>query len=384
MFPTALIGPVPTESTAAQMQVHPWEWGALAILATVLILVDLFGHVRKAHEPTLKEAATWSIFYVLIALAYGLVLLSFHGSTFAGEYYAGYFTEKALSVDNIFVFIIVIASFKVPRKYQQKVLLYGIVIALFLRLIFILLGAALIERFVWIFFVFGFFLLYTAYKQVKEGVEEPGGHDEEDYEPNAVIRFFERHARVTEGFVGQKLVTRRNGQTWMTPLFLCIVAIGMIDLVFAVDSIPAIYGLTKEPYIVFAANVLALLGLRQLFFLVDGLLERLIYLHYGLAVILAFISFKLILHAFHGYDMLLAIPEPTIVVSLSVILTTIIVTVILSLRVTKKRRSAPTAETATGAAESVTGEAGAESGRVEADPAGGVRRDTAAASSPDE
>lgn len=338
MFPTAHIGGFPTVSTADQMVVHPWEWGALAILATVLIMVDLFGHVRKAHEPTLKEAAIWSVFYVVIALIFGLILLGFHGSTFAGEYYAGYFTEKALSVDNIFVFIIVIAAFKVPRKYQQKVLLFGIVIALFLRLIFILLGAALIDRFVWIFFVFGVFLLYTAYKQVKEGVEDPGDHDDDEYEPNSVVRFFEKHFRVTEGFVGQKLVTRRNGKTWITPLFLCIVAIGMIDLVFAVDSIPAIYGLTKEPYIVFAANVLALLGLRQLFFLVDGLLERLIYLHYGLAIILAFISFKLILHAFHGYEMLESIPEPTIIVSLSVILGTIVLTVILSLTATGKQK----------------------------------------------
>lgn len=323
-------------STPEQMVVHPWEWGALAIIAIGLIMLDLFGHVRKAHEPTLKEAAIWSTFYIVIALLFGLVLLWRHGSTFSGEYYAGFLTEKALSVDNIFVFIIVIASFKVPRRFQQKVLLYGIVIVLLMRLVFILIGAALIERFVWIFFVFGLFLAYTAYKQVKEGVDDPDVDDEE-YEPNGIVRWAEKNFRVTEGFVGQKLVTRRDGKTWITPLLLCIIAIGTIDLVFAVDSIPAIYGLTSEPFIVFSANVFALLGLRQLFFLVDGLLERLIYLHYGLAVILGFIAFKLILHAFHGYDMFHQIPEPNIAVSLSVILGTIFITVVLSLRATRKQ-----------------------------------------------
>lgn len=323
-------------STAEQMVVHPWEWGALAVVAVALIFFDLFGHVRKAHEPTLKEAATWSVIYIVFALLFGLTLLWRHGGTFAGEYYAGFLTEKALSVDNIFVFIIVIASFKVPRRYQQKVILYGIVIALIMRLIFILIGAALIERFVWVFFIFGAFLLYTAYKQVKEGVEDDEA-EEEEYKPNGIVRWAERKFRVTEGFVGQKLVVRRDGKTWITPLLLCIVAIGTIDLVFALDSIPAIYGLTSEPFIVFSANVFALLGLRQLFFLVDGLLERLIYLHYGLAIILGFIALKLILHAFHGYDMLHAIPEPDILVSLSIIIGTIIVTVILSLRATKKK-----------------------------------------------
>lgn len=323
-------------STAEQMVVHPWEWGALALVALGLILFDLFGHVRKAHEPTLKEAATWSVIYIAFAVIFGLTLLWRHGSTFAGEYFAGFLTEKALSVDNIFVFIIVIASFKVPRRYQQKVLLFGIVIALIMRLIFILIGAALIERFVWIFFIFGLFLLYTAYKQVKEGIDDAEGEEDEEYEPNGIVRWAEKNFRVTEGFVGQKLVVRREGKTWITPLLLCIIAIGTIDLVFALDSIPAIYGLTSEPFIVFSANVFALLGLRQLFFLVDGLLERLIYLHYGLAIILGFIALKLILHAFHGYDMLHAIPEPSILVSLSVIIGTIIITVILSLRATKK------------------------------------------------
>lgn len=329
-------------STAEQMVVHTWEWFALGAVVIVLILVDLFGHVRKAHEPTIKEAAIWSSFYVAIALLFGAVMFWRHGSTFAGEYFGGYAVEKALSVDNIFVFIIVIASFKVPRLYQQKVLLYGIVMALVMRLIFILLGDALIQRFVWVFFIFGLFLLYTAIAQVREGVEDPQEKEKEieEYKPNAIVRWTEKRFRVTEGFVGQRLVVRREGKTWLTPLFLCIVSIGTVDLVFALDSIPAIFGLTREPFIVFSANAFALLGLRQLFFLVDGLLEKLIYLHYGLAVILGFISFKLIIHAFHGYDLLLAIPEPPISVSLGVILGVITVTVIASLWGNKRRTKA--------------------------------------------
>lgn len=336
--------PLPTAaSTADQMVVHTWEWFALGGVVIVLILIDLFGHVRKAHEPTIREAAIWSAFYVAIALIFGAVMFWRHGGTFAGEYFGGYAVEKALSVDNIFVFIIVIASFKVPRIYQQKVLLYGIVMALIMRLIFILLGDALIQRFVWVFFIFGAFLLYTAIAQVRQGVDDPDDktNEVEDYKPNALVRWTEKRFNVTEGFVGQKLVTRREGKTWLTPLFLCIVAIGTVDLVFALDSIPAIFGLTREPFIVFSANAFALLGLRQLFFLVDGLLEKLIYLHYGLAVILGFISFKLIIHAFHGYDILLGIPEPSIAVSLGVIFVVIFITVIASLwgnkRKTEKR-----------------------------------------------
>lgn len=324
------------------MVVHTWEWFALGGVALVLILVDLFGHVRKAHEPTIKEAAIWSSFYIAIALLFGVVLFLRHGSTFAGEYFGGYAVEKALSIDNIFVFIIVIASFKVPRLYQQKVLLYGIVMALVMRFVFIMLGDALIQRFVWVFFIFGLFLLYTAISQVRQGVDDPEDKAKEidEYKPNAIVRWAEKRFHVTEGFVGQRLIARREGKTWLTPLFLCIVSIGTVDLIFALDSIPAIFGLTREPFIVFAANVFALLGLRQLFFLVDGLLEKLIYLHYGLAVILGFISFKLIIHAFHGYDLLLAIPEPNIGVSLSVIIGVILITVFASLWGSKKRRKA--------------------------------------------
>lgn len=325
-------------STAAEgMQVHPWEWAALAVIIIVMILFDLFGHVRKPHEPTIKEAAIWTTVYIAIALLFGVLMYFRHSPQFATEYFAGYITEKALSLDNIFVFIIVIAAFKIPRKYQQKVLMYGIVIALVLRLLFILLGAAIIERFVWAFFFFGVWMIWTAYTQIRDGVKEdrerrnPELETEEEYKPNLVTRLVSKYANVTNDFYGDRLVVKKQGKNWITPMFLCIVSIGTVDLMFALDSVPAIYGLTKEPFIVFSANAFSLLGLRQLFFLVDGLLERLIYLHYGLAIILAFIGYKLLIHAFHGYDLLLNIPEPTIVFSVLFIVGTIVVTVIASI-----------------------------------------------------
>ncbi|QOQ39860.1 TerC/Alx family metal homeostasis membrane protein [Trueperella pecoris] len=323
------------------MHVDPWEWILLGAIVVGLIAVDLVGHVRNAHEPTLGEAARWTTFYVSLAIVFGVLTYVRHGGQFATEYFAGYLTEYSLSLDNIFVFIIIIAAFRVPRIYQQKVLLYGIVIALILRLIFILIGAKLIEQFIAVFFVFGAWMLYTAVKQVIDGIQEGRKRktnelDDDEYSPTFVTRLISRVANVTDGYVGDRLVLRRQGKTWITPLMLCIVSIGTIDLMFALDSIPAIFGLTKEPFIVFAANAFALLGLRQLFFLVDGLLERLIYLHYGLAVILGFIALKLLVHAFHGYDMLMFIPEPSIGVSVGVILGTILITVAASVYGSRK------------------------------------------------
>lgn len=326
-----------TAPVGSQMHVEPWEWAVLGVIVVGLIALDLLGHVRKAHEPTIAEAARWTSFYVSLAILFGVLTYFRHGSQFATEYFAGYLTEYSLSLDNIFVFIIIIAAFRVPRIYQQKVLLYGIIIALILRLIFILIGAKLIEQFVWVFFVFGAWMLYTAIKQVLDGIHEGRKRkahehlDDEEYEPTAVTRLISRVANVTDGYVGDRLVVRRHGKTWITPLMLCILSVGTIDLMFALDSIPAIFGLTREPFIVFAANAFALLGLRQLFFLVDGLLERLIYLHYGLAVILGFIASKLLIHAAHGYDLAHMIPEPSIGVSVGVILGTILITVVASI-----------------------------------------------------
>lgn len=319
-----------------QMNVHPWEWVVLSIVVVGLILFDLLGHVRKAHEPTVKEAARWTVMYVSLAVVFGAMLWIRHGATFATEFFAGYITEYSLSLDNIFVFIIIIAAFQVPRKYQQKVLMIGIIIALILRLIFILIGAAIVEQFIAVFFVFGAWMLYTAIKQVLDGIKENrerknGVEKDDEYEPTFLTRLISKAFPVTDGFVGDRLVVRRAGKTALTPLMICIVSIGSIDLLFALDSIPAIFGLTKQPFIVFASNAFALLGLRQLFFLVDGLLERLIYLHYGLAAILAFIGVKLLLHASHGYDLLHQIPEPSIVFSVGFIVITIVITVIASI-----------------------------------------------------
>ena len=316
------------------MDVHILGWIGLAAIILTLIVIDIVGHVRTPHEPTMKEAAVWSVAYIGMALAFGGIVWFVWGGGFAQEYLAGYITEKALSIDNLFVFVIMMSSFKVPRKYQQEVLLAGIVIALVLRLIFILAGAALINNFSWVFYFFGAWLLWTAFSQAREGVQE----------------LVARVIPMTDGFVGGKVIHRHAGRTMITPMMLCIIAIGTADVMFAVDSIPAIYSLTIEPFLVFSANAFSLLGLRQLYFLIDGLLDRLVYLHYGLAVILGFIGFKLIVHALHTNELWFinggknweTIPEASVKVSLAVIVTTITITVIAS--VLKSRADARRAE----------------------------------------
>lgn len=320
------------------MDVHAAGWIGLAAVIIALIVIDVVGHVRSPHEPTLKEATWWSVAYVALAIVFGGIVWWIWGSQYGGEYFAGYLTEKSLSVDNLFVFLLIMTSFKVPRKYQQEVLLAGIVIALVLRLIFILLGAAVIARFSWVFYIFGLFLLWTAFSQAREGTGDDK-EDDEEYRPNAVVRWASKVFPVSNGFVGGKMIYRHAGKTFLTPLLLCIIAIGTADLMFAMDSIPAIYGLTAEPYIVFAANAFSLLGLRQLYFLLDGLLDRLIYLHYGLAAILGFIGAKLIIHALHENTLpflndgqgIHSVPEPSIAISLLVILGVMVITVTASL-----------------------------------------------------
>ncbi|MDY5272791.1 MAG: TerC/Alx family metal homeostasis membrane protein [Arcanobacterium sp.] len=331
-------------ANSGNMHVYPWEWVVLAVVVVGLILFDLFGHVRKAHEPTIREATMWTAIYMSLALIFAVLTFIRHGATFATEFLAGYITEYSLSLDNIFVFIMIIAAFKIPRIYQQKVLMYGIIIALVLRFIFIMVGAALVQRFVWVFFIFGLWMLYTAVKQVLDAVAEvrtDGGEAEaeEEYRPNAVTRLVNKVFPVTPEFVGDKLVLKRERKLWLTPLAVCIVSIGTIDLMFALDSIPAIFGLTHEPFLVFGSNAFALLGLRQLFFLVDGLLERLVYLNFGLAAILGFIGVKLLLHAFHGYGLLHMIPEPTIIFSVSFIIVAIVLTVVASLIGSQRRKN---------------------------------------------
>ena len=337
------------------MEVHALGWAALAALILTMIIVDIVGHIRTPHEPTLKEASWWSIAYIAMAILFGGIVWAVRGGEYGQEYFAGYVTEKALSIDNLFVFVMMIAAFTVPRILQQEVLLFGIVIALVLRLVFILLGAALIENFSWVFYIFGAWLIWTALSQVREGTQEPSEHEAEDYKPGLFVRALAKVIPVSDGFYGAKLLYRHAGRTTITPLLLAIIAIGTADVMFAVDSIPAIYSLTEEPYLVFAANAFSLLGLRQLYFLIDGLLDRLIFLHYGLAAILGFIGFKLVNHALHTNEVAFInggppvelIPEPSIGVSFAFILTVLLITIIASLTASARRantRSTPIAE----------------------------------------
>ena len=226
------------------MDVHILGWIGLAAIILVLIVIDIVGHVRTPHEPTMKEAAVWSVAYIAMALVFGGIVWFVWGGGFAQEYLAGYITEKALSIDNLFVFVIMMSSFKVPRKFQQEVLLAGIVIALILRLIFILAGAALIENFSWVFYFFGAWLLWTAFSQAREGVEDPDDEDDE-YRPSGFVKLVARVVPMTDGFVGGKVIHRHAGRTMITPMMLCIIAIGTADVMFAVDSIPAIYSLRR-------------------------------------------------------------------------------------------------------------------------------------------
>ena len=274
------------------MTVSPLIWGVTIAVILGLLAFDYFFHIRKAHIPTLKEAAVWSAIYVGLAIIFGVLVLVFGGTTAGTEYFAGYITEKALSVDNLFVFLIIMASFRVPREDQQKVLLFGIVFALIARTGFIFLGAALINSFSWIFYIFGLILLVTAGNLLKP----EGSKDEAD---NFIIRIAKRVLPTTDHYDGDKLFTVENGKKVLTPMLLVMVAIGGTDILFALDSIPAIFGLTQSTFIVFTATAFSLMGLRQLYFLIDGLLDRLIYLSYGLAAILAFIGVKLVLHALH-------------------------------------------------------------------------------------
>ncbi|MDQ0679769.1 tellurite resistance protein TerC [Arthrobacter pascens] len=314
------------------MDVPSLVW-VLTIAGIVALLVfDFIFHVRHAHIPTLKEAAIWSSMYVGIALCFGLVILAFGGASPGAEYFAGYITEKALSVDNLFVFLVIINSFRVPGEDQQKVLLFGIVFALVVRTVFIFLGAALITTFAWVFYVFGLILLVTAGNMLRpEGSEGKSAS-------SVMIRITKRLFHTTDYYDGDKLLTVREGKRALTPMLVVMVAIAGTDILFAVDSIPAIFGLTQDVFIVFTANAFALLGLRQLYFLIDGLLNRLIFLSYGLALILAFIGVKLMLHALHENNVAFindGDPVPVIELdtrlSLTVIIAVLSVTVLASL-----------------------------------------------------
>jgi tellurite resistance protein TerC len=294
-----------------------WVW-ALTIAAIVgMLIFDFVGHVRTPHAPSLRESTIWSAVYVGIAVVFGLLIFWFYGPQFGGEYFAGYITEKSLSIDNLFVFVLIMAGFGVPRELQQKVLLFGITFALVLRTVFIVVGAAAIENFSWVFYLFGAILIYTAWVQARSG----GHSGDEDYKENAVLRFARRILPTTEEYHSDRMIVKVDGKRFITPLAIALIAIGTADVIFAVDSIPAIFGLTQETYLVFAA--------------------------YGLAVILGFIGAKLVIHALHtnelpfinGGEHITLIPEIPTWLSLAVILVTLVVTTVASLAKNRRDRA---------------------------------------------
>ena len=314
------------------MDVHLYAW-MITVGVTVLILAfDIFIIGRRPHEPSMREAATAIGLYVGLAVVFGLAVWGVSGPRYAGEFFAGWLTEYSLSVDNLFIFLIIMASLKVPRELQQFALMVGIILALVFRAIFIAIGAAAISAFSWVFFLFGAILLVTAVKLVRDYRQE----ETEDPPDNLLLRLVRRRFPSTEEYQGTKLTIKEDGRRVITPMLIVIVALGSTDLLFALDSIPAIYGLTQEPYLVFTANVFALMGLRQLYFLLGGLLRRLVYLSLGLSVILAFIGVKLVFHALHEYhlDEKWGIPfslEIPIWLSLTFIIVTLTVTTVASL-----------------------------------------------------
>jgi len=305
------------------VNVPSWVWLVTVAALLLLLAVDLLLAGRGAHDVSMREAGISVGIYVLLAVGFGLGVLALKGGRYGGEFFAGWLTEYSLSIDNLFVFVIIMAAFRVPKANQRNVLLVGIILALVLRGIFIALGAEAIARFEWIFYVFGAFLIFTAYKLVFH-------QDSSQFKENAALRLTKRVLPTTDDYHGTKVFVRIDGRLFVTPMLIVMVAIGSTDLLFAVDSIPAIFGLTKEPYLVFTANAFALLGLRQLYFLIGGLLDRLVYLNRGLALILGFIGVKLILEALHGSG-LSAVPAIPIWLSLAVIVAVMAVTVVASL-----------------------------------------------------
>jgi tellurite resistance protein TerC len=305
------------------LEVTALGWTLTIALIVALLALDLTLGVLRPHTVGFREATAWSVFYIAVAVAFGLVFASTAGWEYGTEYFAGYIVEKSLSVDNLFVFVIIMTTFAVPEKYQQEVLTFGIIIALALRVVFIALGATLLSLFSFMFLVFGLILIFTAVQLFR--------HRDEDPDPdNPVVRAAKRLFPVTDHFVGGKMFTRIDGTRMATPLFITLIAIGSADLLFALDSIPAVFGVTEEAFIVLAANAFALLGLRALFFLVKGLLDRLVYLSTGLSIILAFIGVKLVLHWAHK-DLSSAVPEVSTPVSLGVIVAVLVVTTVASL-----------------------------------------------------
>ena len=327
------------------MHVTPLVWWITILVTSAILIFDIFVIGRRPHAPSRREVAGFLILYVGLAVLFGIGIWVTAGAEYGGEFFAGWLTEYSLSVDNLFIFIVIMGRLAVPRELQQSALLIGIVLALVLRGIFIALGAAAIAQFSWVFYIFGAFLIYTALNLARESGEEEGGYDEP-----RLVRFARRRLRLSEEWNGAKLSVRQDGVRQFTPMFIVILTLGMTDLLFALDSIPAIYGLTDEPYLVLTANIFALMGLRQLYFLIGDLLKRLVYLSYGLAFLLLFIGVKLILHALHentlpfvnGGEPVDWAPDIPIWVSLAVIVGTLAITTVASL-IADRRRAGATA-----------------------------------------
>ncbi|MCQ4622882.1 TerC family protein [Corynebacterium sp. CCUG 69979] len=318
------------------MHVPLWIWLVTSAVILGFFIFDFVSHVRTPHEPSMKESGGWAAFYMTMAAIFGGIAWWQWDAEHGVQFFTGYITELSLSVDNLFVFALIMGAFKIPRAYQQKVLLIGIVMALVFRLIFILLGAVIISAWSWVFYIFAAFLLYTAIKLVyDEATDQP----ETDPNDMLVVKTLRKAIPVTQSYHGDKLMSvTEAGKKAVTPLFVALLAIGFIDVMFAFDSIPAIFGITTEPFLVFTANAFALLGLRQLYFLLNGLLDKLVYLPYGLAVVLGFIGIKLLLHALHENNLPFinggegfAVPEIGTVTSLVVIVGVLAITAIASL-----------------------------------------------------
>jgi tellurite resistance protein TerC len=281
------------------MNLDAYAWFEIisSVVLVVLLLADVLIIFKRPHVPSAKESTIWVSVYAALAVIFGLILWQLVDHTKANEFFAGWLTEYSLSIDNLFVFVIIMSRFKVPKKYQQEVLMVGIVLSLVLRGIFIAAGAALIETFSWIFYLFGAFLLYTAYHQAFRG------HEAEEESESKLISWLRNHIEVTQDFDGAKIRTKVGNKKMFTPMLVVFMAIAATDVMFAFDSIPAIFGITTDPFIVLTANVFALMGLRQLYFLLGGLLDKLEYLKYGIAFILGFIGVKLVAHAMHENEL---------------------------------------------------------------------------------
>ena len=332
------------------MSVPAWVWATAIAVLLALVLLDLFAVDRKPHKISVPEAARWVVFYIGCAALFGIGVWIFGGSEHAAGFVTGYLTEYSLSVDNLFIFMIIMANFAVPAIHQHRVLLIGIVMALVMRGFFIAVGAQAVQHFSWVFWLFGGILIYTAWKFAFNNQET------EEYDANGgLVRLVRRIFPVTGEYHGSRLTIKRDGRRWLTPMTIVVVAIGGADLVFAVDSIPAIFGITQDAFLVFAANAFALMGLRQLYFLLGGLVEKLVYLSYGLAVILGFIGVKLVLHALHenelpfinGGEHVTWMPDISNWVSLGVIVAVLGITTLASL--VKTRRDARRGPTVSGA-----------------------------------